>query len=227
LPFLPSSLALSTVPTNSEILSASHRNNYSDIQTAVNALITGLGGGTEGQFLKYSGGTPVWAAGSGGATMYRKSSTKDVVNTTTETDILNGEITLAALTSTNIVRVVVNGDYLNNSGGTSALTLGLKLGATTIWKETIVSAANSFASANRRPFLMRFVIANLGVTNSQQCTGLAQVGGEGAPTNGIGGAANGGLSPGMAGTANHGIWVAVRRHGPRRTRPALRLSSST
>lgn len=52
MPDLPNSLALTTIADDAEILASDHRNNYSDIQAAVNALITALSGGTSGQVLQ-------------------------------------------------------------------------------------------------------------------------------------------------------------------------------
>lgn len=56
---LPSNLALADVASNAAIVSSDHRNNYSAIQTYVNALNTILSAGLTGQVLKSSGGTTV------------------------------------------------------------------------------------------------------------------------------------------------------------------------
>jgi hypothetical protein len=52
MPDLPSSLALTSIADGSQIVASDHRNNYSAIQAAVNALRTALAGGSAGQFLK-------------------------------------------------------------------------------------------------------------------------------------------------------------------------------
>jgi hypothetical protein len=60
---IPSALALTTVPDSSLITSAPHRNNYAAVQTAVNALIAALSGGSAGQRLAAVDGTDVvWSA---------------------------------------------------------------------------------------------------------------------------------------------------------------------
>jgi hypothetical protein len=62
MPSLPSSLALTSIPASSEILSADHRNNYTAIQTAVNALIAALSSGSAGQLLSATSSSAVaWA----------------------------------------------------------------------------------------------------------------------------------------------------------------------
>lgn len=62
MPDLPASLALTTIANGAQILSADHRNNYTAIQTAVNANITALSGGTAGQFLRATDSdTIAWA----------------------------------------------------------------------------------------------------------------------------------------------------------------------
>lgn len=97
--------------------------------------------------------------------LYRKVTVKDVVSTTTETDLLNGEITVAAgLMSTNrMLRAVLLADYLNDTGVSRNLTLKVKLGATTLWGELQAVAT----SATRRVLAIEFTIANLGAANSQ------------------------------------------------------------
>jgi hypothetical protein len=69
---------------------------------------------------------------------------KTVVNTITETDLLNGEITIdAGVMSTNrMVRLTAMGDLLNNSGGTVATPrLKLKLGTTVLVDTGALAAA--------------------------------------------------------------------------------------
>lgn len=56
---LPSSLALTSIADGSQIIAAAHRNNYTSVQTAVNALISALAAGTSGQLLSSSGSTAV------------------------------------------------------------------------------------------------------------------------------------------------------------------------
>lgn len=57
---LPSSLALTNIVDGSNIVAASHRNNYSAIQTEANAVLAILGAGAAGQVLKGVGTTLTW-----------------------------------------------------------------------------------------------------------------------------------------------------------------------
>jgi hypothetical protein len=91
--------------------------------------------------------------------VYRKVTEKDVVNTVTETDLLNGEITVAAgaMSTNKTVRVSLAGDYLNNTASDQTLTLAIKFGGTTLWADTISSIVSS---ATRRAF--RVVFGSIG-----------------------------------------------------------------
>lgn len=161
-----------------------------------------LGSGTPSS-LNFLRGDGVWATAAG-YTVLRKTSVTDVVNTTTATDLLAGVGVLPVLTTTGIVAVTIIGDYLNNSGAGVSAALEVKLGATTIWKDTIVAAGNSFASANRRAFRLQLEIINQSATNSQQAGGYWWLGAEDLPTTGTGGSAGGSaVVGGMAGIAHH------------------------
>lgn len=52
---VPSVLALTSIPEDAPIISATHRNNYAAVQTAVNALIGFLTTGNSGSILKWNG----------------------------------------------------------------------------------------------------------------------------------------------------------------------------
>lgn len=54
MPALPSSLALTSIATGADILSADHRNNYAAIQAAVNGIIAALGVTAKGSLLAAS-----------------------------------------------------------------------------------------------------------------------------------------------------------------------------
>lgn len=60
MPALPSTLALTTIQTSAQILSADHRNNYSAVQTGWNSLIGILDDGVTGQVLAGVGSTLTW-----------------------------------------------------------------------------------------------------------------------------------------------------------------------
>lgn len=98
---------------------------------------------------------------------YRKTTEKDVVNTTTETDLLNGEITIGAgvMGTDRMARLTILGDYLNNSGGTKTLTIKLKLGSTLLFDSGASPAIS--ATANRMPLRIVVEIPNLGAANAQ------------------------------------------------------------
>ena len=126
----------------------------------------------------------------GGAAVYRKTTEKDIVNTTTETDLLNGEVTVAAgVMSTNkMLRAVLVGDYLNNSGSQPNQTVKIKLGATDLWVGTVTAAA---VQAARRAWRIEFTVANLASASSQFMEGALVIG-EGTPTTGVGNVGAGG-----------------------------------
>lgn len=104
-------------------------------------------------------------------TILRKTTTKSVANTVVPTDLFNGEFTIPALTTTNIVRGTAQGDYLQNQGGgvtTNAFRLQLIFGGTTLFD----TGAPGFALrdiANRNGWRLDFLIANQNSQNIQAC----------------------------------------------------------
>lgn len=115
---------------------------------------------------KFARGDGTWAVPSG-LTTYRKTTSKTVNTTTTATDLLNAEITLAALTATSCVRVTAWGDWLNNTGGAVAPPrIQAILGSTTLLDTN--TGGSGGAAATRYPWRLTFEILNLGATNSQQ-----------------------------------------------------------
>lgn len=104
---------------------------------------------------------------------YRKTTAATVVNTTTETDLLNGEITVAAgaIGTTGLLRLTAFGDWKQNSGGaTDVPRFKLKLGATTLLDTNVTGANIVPNSATRYPFRIEAEIMNLGAANSQWTT---------------------------------------------------------
>jgi hypothetical protein len=100
---------------------------------------------------------------------WRKTTAKQVVNTITETDLLNGEVTIdaGAMSTNRMLRLTALGDWINNTGAAVATPrLKLKLGATTLL-DTNVMAAGWAAAADRRGWRIVAEIANLGAANSQ------------------------------------------------------------
>jgi hypothetical protein len=101
--------------------------------------------------------------------VYRKNTQKQVVNSVAETDLLNGEITIAAgvMTATGVLRLTAWGDAVNNSGSTqNSPKLRLKLGGTTLIDTSAIAAAWT-TSSSRFPWKVTTEITNLGATGSQ------------------------------------------------------------
>lgn len=66
---LPDALALTTIADDAQVTASPHRNNYTGLQAAFNALRTILAGGTSGQVLQSAGGTTIsWADQTGAGT---------------------------------------------------------------------------------------------------------------------------------------------------------------
>src|SRR4051794_27688805 len=87
-------------------------------------------------FVVARGGGDNRIAGSELGVKYRKVTAKQLVSSVTETDLLNGEITLAAgvLGSDRIARIVLWGDFLQNTGvDRGGPTLKLKYGGSTLF----------------------------------------------------------------------------------------------
>jgi len=100
---------------------------------------------------------------------WRKTTVKTVVNTLTETDLLNGEITIdaGAMSTNRTLRLTAWGDAINNTGAAVATPrFKLKLGATTLVDSNVI-AATWGQSASRFPWRLAVEIKNLGATNSQ------------------------------------------------------------
>jgi hypothetical protein len=100
---------------------------------------------------------------------WRKTTAKVVANTVTETDLLNGEITIdaGAMSTNRMLRLTAIGDWINNTGAAVGTPrLKLKLGATTIVDSNVI-ATNWSTSALRTPWRLVAEIENLGATNSQ------------------------------------------------------------
>jgi hypothetical protein len=117
---------------------------------------------------------------------WRKVTEKDVANTSAETDLLNGEVTIGAgaMATNRMLRVSLDGDYLNNRGGTATLRIKVKLGSTVIIDTG--AGPTVAASATRRPFQLRALIANLNSASVQWGRLEAQLGTAGALTDGVG-----------------------------------------
>jgi hypothetical protein len=116
----------------------------------------------------YAGGGTKFLADNGkfqavpGPTTYRKITAKTVNTSVAATDLLNGEITVAAnvLGANGRLRLTASGDYLQNSGGTTnTWRFQLKLGATTLFDTGAVAQALS-SQATRWPWKIIVEIQN-------------------------------------------------------------------
>lgn len=107
----------------------------------------------------------------GNNVVYRKTTAKAVTNTVTDTDLLNGEITVAAgaMGTSSVVRLSAFGDWINNSGSNQALPVfSLKLGATpTVVIKSPASSVFSSTTTTRYGWSVDATIMNLGAANSQ------------------------------------------------------------
>lgn len=104
--------------------------------------------------------------------VYRKSTSKRVVNTVTETDLLNGEVSIPAgiLGTTGVLRLTAEGDWLNNSGANRVTPrFKLKLGSTTLL-DTATIASNWAFNASRMGWGLEVIIRNLGDPKVQWST---------------------------------------------------------
>lgn len=98
---------------------------------------------------------------------YRKTTSKTVNTTTTATDLLNGEITIAAaaLGTTGAARLTAWGDWLQNSGGsTTQPRLQLKLGSSTLF-DTGTAPAGIAAGATRYSWSLTANILNVSASS--------------------------------------------------------------
>jgi hypothetical protein len=92
---------------------------------------------------------------------YRKTTVKQIVNSTAEADLLNSEITLAAgvLGTNKVAKLTAWGDSLFNGGSTATPRFKLKLGATTLIDTNSINASIS-NEANRWGWRLVAEIAN-------------------------------------------------------------------
>ncbi len=106
-------------------------------------------------------------------------------STSSLTAVISQVIPGGTLGTNGRLRITVDGDYLNNSGGGRATTVEVKYGGTILWKDT---APNTVASALRFPVNMKFDVFAVTDAAHQGLSGsvtFAQNTPE-APTTGIG-----------------------------------------
>ncbi len=109
--------------------------------------------GSTGDVLTVAGGIPTWAAPASqvGFTTYTKVTTKDVTNTGSATDLLNGEITIGAgvLGAGKTMRFTLIGDLLHNQNVATTYAFAAFLGATQIAGTYTTGSINSVQSSTR------------------------------------------------------------------------------
>ncbi len=109
----------------------------------------------------------------------RQVTTVDVNNTTSETAIYSFSVPGGVLSTNRALRLNLSGDYLNNSGGNSNLTINVKYGATTIAACALGAVSTS---ANRRSLRVELILAALNATNAQISRGVVSLGSAGSAT---------------------------------------------
>ena len=135
-------------------------------------------GANSGDVLTWNGTQYAPAAPPAGPVVYRKTTAQDVTNTTTETDLLNGEITLAAgaLDSNKIMRATLVGDLLFNRNASDLARIRVKLGGSTVYDSGATGGWQTGLSASRLPWRMDLWVQELGSTSSQMFSGTLAVG---------------------------------------------------
>lgn len=149
-----------------------------DLVDAAGDLLVGTAADTVGRLAKgtalqvlrvNSGATALeWAAATA-ATVYKKTTAKAVNTTTSATDLLNAEITVAAgvMGATGSLKFRAWGDWLQNSGGAAAAPrLQLVFGGTTIFDTGAPGSATN--SATRHAWRMEATFLNI-TASTQSC----------------------------------------------------------
>jgi hypothetical protein len=116
----------------------------------------------------------------------RVTSTVDIANSNVEASMYSKSIAANDMSTNKMLRLTLIGDYLFNNNGADTFTLRIKFGGTTFFAH-----ATSFGGtigANRQPWHMYLMVANLGAANSQMIEGqlIGPLANVGAPTTGIG-----------------------------------------
>jgi hypothetical protein len=133
--------------------------------------------GSNGYVLGVSGGIPTWipapAGGGGGGggtdiTLFRNTTVVDVVSTAAETNLFSFTIPANTMGTTGLVRIIVTGSYINNSGSDDKYALRLKLGGVTIWSD---ESGTQSTGSNRRPVFIQLFIKNNNSASSQKVGG--------------------------------------------------------
>jgi hypothetical protein len=124
--------------------------------------------GYPGNIQTFVRGDGTFATGTQG--LYRKTTQKSISNSVAETDLLNGEVTVAAgaMASSGVLRFTLYGVIFNSVATQSAIRYKLKLGATTILDTSTI--ATFWGAGGQSAFRISGEIANLGAPNAQFST---------------------------------------------------------
>lgn len=97
----------------------------------------------------------------------------DVVSTSSKTTLYSFSVPGGMLGTNRGVRVVIIGDYLNDTGSNKNLEVTVAYGSTTMWGD----GRTIGASATRRAFMLDFVMGNRNSASVQHIGGKAQISG--------------------------------------------------
>lgn len=119
--------------------------------------------------LNFPNGTGAFSSGTFTYTpdtylIIRSGTTVDVVNTTTETAIFTNSLPAGALGTLATAELIIEGDYLNNSGGSLQPTIRVYYGATKMFDSSFVSLT---AASTRKAYRMSARLSALNSTSSQ------------------------------------------------------------
>lgn len=171
----------------------------------------------------FMNGAGNWAAPATALTAYRKVTAKTVNTTVSETDLFNGEITVAgnAIGATGVLRITAAGDWKQNSGGTAAFPrLKLKFGATTLFD---TGAIGTFPdAATRYGWVVEAEIANLTASTQSAWFRVTAGGGDLAATSAVLTTGTGVMGTSRGATGNL-VWANGRNSGALDTTGALAL----
>lgn len=121
-------------------------------------------------------------------TIVQRNNLSELVNTAAEANIFSYNLPAGILESERALHVKMVGDFLNNTGVTASLNLRVSVGGN-LWADNSGSIP---ANANRRPWSMELLFANLGQANQNYLNGTLLIGQAGGATTGVGDMASAG-----------------------------------
>ncbi|HXU02242.1 MAG TPA: hypothetical protein VN903_14855 [Polyangia bacterium] len=157
------------------------------------------GGASTRQGLAWNGSA--WVPSSLAAITVKTGFNVDINNTTTETDLLTGTtgsgylvIPGNSLVALGGIRLIMGGDYLNNTGSNRTIRLKVRVGTavgspsfttySTLWDSGVSDTIAS--NANRRAWKLELDLQALNATNSQNINGEFEMSATNAATVGLG-----------------------------------------